>query len=257
MLIEQTIERMRAMRMGGMADSLRRWTEQGDRPPVDPPDLVGLLVDAEWIDRENRKLTARLQKARFREAACVEDIDYRPARGLTKSAVLELAGGRWIQERRNLIITGLTGVGKTYLACAIGNRACRDGFNVAYTRASRLYDDLYRAKADGSYPRFARRLVKADLLILDDFGLEPLDAHARRSLLDIVEDRHRAASTLVTSQLEPKNWHVVIGDETIADAICDRIVHGAMRLKVAGESMRKVLSARRPKDDDGKSKSDA
>lgn len=136
MLIEQTMERMRGMRMGGMADALRRWTEQGDRPPVDPQDLVGLLVDAEWIDRENRKLTARLAKAHFREAACVEDIDYRPGRGLTKSQVLELAGGRWIQERRNLIVTGLTGVGKTYLACAIGNRACRVTCNEVSSTAS-------------------------------------------------------------------------------------------------------------------------
>lgn len=133
-------------------------------------------------------------------------------------------------------------------------RSFQHGFNVAYTRASRLYDDLYRAKADGSYPRLTRRLAKFDLFILDDFGLEPLDAHARRCLLEIFEDRHRAASTIVTSQLEPKNWHPVIGDETIADAICDRLVHGALRMKIGGESMRKVMSARKPESDDVKSR---
>ena len=243
MLTEQTLEKLGTMKLRGMAAALRRWIEQDDRGKVAPEDLVGILADAEWIDRENRKLTSRLQNARFREAACVEDIDYRPTRGLAKDLVHDLASGRWIAEHKNVIVTGATGLGKTYVACALGNKACRDGFTVGYTRASRLYDELYQAKGDGTYRRLLGRFAKTKLLIIDDFGLEPLDAHARRNLLEVVEDRYNVTSTLITSQLDPKNWHAVIGDETIADAICDRLVHNAARIKLAGESIRKARAS--------------
>lgn len=243
MLTEETMSKLQTMGLGGMASAMRRWLDQGDREGIAPTDLVGLLADAEWIDRENRRLANRLRTAKFREAACVEDIDYRPARGVSKTAVLDLSTCRWIAAHEALVVTGATGTGKTYLACALGQKACRDGFSVIYTRAARLYDDLYQAKGDGSYRRMLARLAKARLLIIDDFGLEPLDADARRNLLEVLEDRYGVSSTLITSQLDPKNWHPVIGDETIADAICDRLVHNAQRLRLGGESMRKTKAA--------------
>lgn len=238
MLLEQTLEKLSAMKFRGMVAALEEWQQNGAKQNLDPADLIGLLTDAEWTARENRKLTQRRRHARFPMAATVEEIDYRHPRGLQKQKVLELVSCRWIAAHQNLIISGATGLGKTWLPCALGEKACREGYKVFYSRAPRLFGDLYLAKADGTYHRALAKLAKFDLLIIDDLG-SALDANERRDLREILEDRYDVSSTIVTSQLEPKHWHSFIGDETLADAICDRLVHNAHRLKLSGESMRK------------------
>jgi DNA replication protein DnaC len=238
-LVEQTLEKLDAMKLHGMSKALRQWLEQTKRD-LEPADLVGLLADSEWLYRENKRLSSRLKSAKLKQQACVEDLDYAHARGLSKSVLLELASSRWVQSHQNIIVTGPTGVGKSYVACALGQKACRDGFSVVSRRASRLFDELAQARGDGTYPNVLRRLAKAQVLILDDFALEPLGASQRKELLEVLEDRYRVGSTIVTSQLEPKDWHPVIGDATLADAICDRLVHNAHRVKLGGDSMRKA-----------------
>ena len=228
MLVEQTMEKLVAMKLRGMAEALRHWMEQPKEKEISAVDLVGLLADAEWRHREQRKLTSRLRNARFRQEACLEDIDYQHPRGLQKSVMLDLGACRWIAAHQNVVFSGKTGVGKSYLACALGQKACREGYSVVYRRASRLYDELAQARADGSYFTLLRRLAKTDVLIVDDFGLE------------VLEDRYATASTVITSQLDPKNWHAVVGEETIADSVCDRLVHNAHKVRLAGESLRKV-----------------
>jgi len=240
MLMEQTMEKLVSMKLAGMAEALRRWMDQPKEKQLTALDVVGLLVDAEWHLREERKLTARLRNARFREDASIEDIDYQHPRGLQKSIMQELAACRWVTAHQNVIFTGLTGVGKSYLACALGQKACREGYSVVYRRASRLLDELAQARADGTHFHLLRRLAKTDVLVVDDFGLEVLNAVQRKDLLEVLEDRYGNSSTIITSQLEPKEWHAVIGDETIADAVCDRIVHNAHKVKLGGESIRKV-----------------
>lgn len=240
MVIEQTMEKLKALKLAGMVSALTTWTKTSGRGrELDPADLVGLLADAEWTERENRRRLDRLRKARFRESATIEEIDYEHPRNLLKSKVLELAAGRWLAAHQNAVITGETGIGKTYLACALGEKACRDGHRVLYTRAPRLFGDLYRAHADGTYPRLMQKLAKTQLLVIDDFGLAPLEARERRDLREVMEDRAGVSSTLIATQLDPDHWHSVIGDETIADGILDRIVHNAHRIKLKGESIRK------------------
>ena len=240
MLVEQTMEKLVSMKLGGMAEALRRWLDSPKEKELTPADLVGLLADAEWQLREEKKLTARLRNARFRQDACVEDIDYQHPRGLAKAVMLDLAACRWVTAHQNVIFTGETGVGKSYLACALGQKACREGYAVVYRRASRLLDEVAQARADGTHFHLLRRLAKAEVLVIDDFGLEVLTAAQRKDLLEVLEDRYGTSSTVITSQLEPKEWHSVIGDETIADAICDRLVHNAHRVKLSGESIRKA-----------------
>ena len=242
MLVEQTLEKLNEMKLHGMAKAMRRWLEQPKDKELTPADLLGLLVDAEQQHRDDRKLQQRLKNAKLRQQACVEDIDYAHARGLSKAVVMDLASSRWAQRHQNILLTGPTGVGKSYLACALGQKACRDGYSVVYRRASRLFDELAQARADGTYPHLLRRLAKAQVLILDDFGLEPLAATQRKELLEVLDDRYQLGSTIVASQLEPKDWHAIIGDATLADAICDRLVHNAHRLKLGGESIRKSES---------------
>jgi DNA replication protein DnaC len=240
MLLEQTMDKLNAMKLYGMVGAMRQWLDKPKEKDITPADLVGVLTDAEWIHRENLKLSARLRNARFRQPASIEDIDYAHARGLSKAVMLDLATSRWAASHQNIILTGPTGVGKSYLACALGNKACRDGFTVVYRRASRLFDELAQARADGTYPHMLRRLAKVQILILDDFGLEILGAPQRKELLEVLDDRHGVSSTVITSQLDPKEWHAVIADPTIADAICDRVVHNAHRLKLDGDSIRKT-----------------
>jgi len=242
LLIEQTMDKLVALKLRGMITALQEWLDNPKRQQMKPTDLVAMLADAEWLHRENRKLTTRLRQARLRHSACIEDIDYRHPRGLKKPLLQELASSRWVAHHQSVILTGKTGTGKSYLACALGQKACRDGFGVIYKRASRLFDELAQARADGTYLTALRRIAKASVLILDDFGLERLGAAERRVLLDVLEDRYDVSSTVITSQLEPDQWHAVIGDETAADSICDRLVHNAHRIKLDGESIRKTRS---------------
>ncbi len=240
MILEQTIDKLSAMRLGGMVEALADWNERGgSRQALDPAELVGLLTDAEWTARQNRRYRSRLRQAQFAMKACVEDIDYRHNRGLRKQKMLELISCRWIAAHQNVILTGLTGLGKTYLPCALGEKACREGYRVLYTRAPRLFGDLYRARVDGSYPRLLQKVAKLDLLIIDDLGASPLEPAERRDLREVLEDRYAVSSTIITSQYKPHLWHSFIGDDTTADAICDRLVHNAHRFELEGESMRK------------------
>ncbi len=246
MLHHPTLDQLKQLRLHGMADA---FTEMQDKPQADELahcEWLALLLDREAVERNNRRLQYRLRNAKLRHAgACVEDVDYRTPRRLDRSLFQQLAGGKWLREYRNLIIVGPCGVGKTWLACALGQKACRDDFSVLYKRASRLFAELEIGRGDGRYPRMFRALVRANLLILDDWGPDRLTAEQRRDLLEIFEDRYGNASTLITSQLPVDKWHEVIGDPTFADAILDRVVHNAYRLELAGESMRK-LKAQKP-----------
>lgn len=250
MIIEQTIDKLSQMKLRGMVAALEHW-KKGGMKSMDPADLIGLLADQEWTARENRSITRRLQEARFPMQATVEDIDYQHPRGLTKSKMLELASCRWIAAHQNLILTGPTGIGKTYLPCALGHKACRDGYRVLYARVPRFFTEIYQARVDGSYSRLLQRIAKLDLLIIDDLGSAALDGNERRDLREVLEDRYSMRSTLITSQLDPQHWHSFIGDETVADAICDRLVHNAHRLKLQGESLRKKYGLNPPSRDRG------
>ena len=239
MLLEQTIDKLTAMKLHGMAAALQQW-KQGGMKSLEPADLIGLLADAETTTRENRRLTRRLQEAHFPMEASVEDVNYHYPRQLQKAKFQELASSRWVAAHQNIIICGPTGIGKTFLPCALGNKACRDGYRVLYSRAPRLFGDLYKARADGSYPKLLQKIARFHVLIIDDLGCSPLDGQERRDLREVLEDRYSVSSTIVTSQLDPADWHSFIGDETAADAICDRLVHNAHLFKLKGESMRKT-----------------
>jgi len=199
----------------------------------------GLLLDREATERANRRLATRLKQARLRQEACIEDIDFRQPRGLDKAGLLALANCRWIDHHDNCLVIGPTGAGKTYLACAFAQKACREGYVVRYHRLPRLFSELAIARGDGRYPRVLANLARADLLVLDDWGLTPLTPEARRDLLEILEDRYQRRSTLVASQLPVAHWHELIGDPTLADALLDRLVHNAHTITLKGESMRK------------------
>ena len=240
MLTEPTLEKMKTMRLDGMAAA---WAEQHQQPSstqLSFDERIGLLVDAEWLHRENKRMGRALREAKLRLAqACVENIDYPARRELDKAVVRQLTSCRWVQEHQAVLITGMTGTGKSYVACALANQACRKGFRALYRRASRLFDELKLARADGTYPRLLARLARIDVLIIDDFAVTPVTAAQRADLLEILEDRYGSRSTIVTSQLEPKLWHDYLADPTLADAICDRILNNAHRLMLKGPSRRK------------------
>lgn len=240
MLTQPTLDRMNAMKMFFMVDAFQRQLATTQSSALNFEERLGLLIDAEWSGREQRKLDQRLRTARLRHSASIEDIDFKAHRGLSRDLVLSLGRGDWLRERQNLLITGPTGVGKSYLACAFAERACRSGFTALYLRAPRLYQELAVSRGDGSYGRLLARLTRTQLLIIDDWGLAPLKDQERRDLLEVVEDRYERASTLITSQLPIKAWHEVIGDATLADAICDRLVHCAHRLELKGPSLRET-----------------
>ena len=242
MVNEQTLGKMQEMNLTGMAQVFKDLMGKPEHADLTHDEFVGLLVDAESTHRANKRLQRLLRNARLKQSACLEDIDYRHARGLHKQIVLELAQCRWITNHQNVLITGPTGVGKSYLACAIGNAVCRAGYTVVYTRAPRLFTSLFQSRADGSYLKYLGKLSRVNLLIVDDLGLSPMNESERRDFLEIVEDRNLTTSLIVTSQVPMKDWYQIIGDPTMADAICDRLLHNAYRIELKGESMRKTTA---------------
>lgn len=238
MLLEQTLDKLHQMKLGTMADALREQLRQPDALSLTFEERLGLLVDREWDARENRAITRRLQVAHLKQAS-IEDFDFRAERGLEKSVVLSLADCRFIEQGHNVILTGPTGVGKTYLACALGNRACRLKHSVRYFRCSRLLSELHLARADGSFALLLRRLHQTQLVILDDWGLVPLDQEGARDIFDLLEEREGSGPFLIASQMPLAQWYDTIAAPTLADAILDRLVHNAHKLEMRGESMRK------------------
>jgi len=248
MLTQQTLETLRALSLMGMAEAYEAQLRDADAQALSFDERLGLLADREWSDRQTRRLVRRLQIARLPMPAAVEDIDYSTPRGLDRGTIRMLAEGRWLHEHMNLILCGPTGVGKTYVASALGHAACRQSFQVRYYRVTRLVGDLTIARADGSYPRVMRALAKTDLLMLDDWGLAPLTTGEARELLEVIDDRCNRRSTLVASQLPVDTWHSAISDPSIADALMDRVVHTAHKIVLKGESMRKLRAKRRPEE---------
>jgi len=239
MLMTETIEKLKAMRLSGMVQGLKEQAESPHYQDLSFEERLGHLVEREWLLREERRLARRLREAKFRVKARVEEIDFHTPRNLNRAFIMELAGGNWIRGYHNLIITGPTGVGKTYLACALGHRACLMGYRVRYHRVGRLLSQLELARGEGSYLKVMQSLVKVDVLILDDWGLNQLSRVQALDFLEVVEDRYQRGSTVIISQVPVGAWHQVIGESTIADAILDRLVHNAYRIEMEGESMRK------------------
>ena len=239
MINQQTLQSLRALKLSGMADAFTRQLEHPQTQQLSFEERFALLVDSEQTHRQNRRLQRLLNSARFKQKAAVEEIDYQARRGLNRSQVLSLINCEWIRTRQNLHITGPTGTGKSWLACAFGQAACRQGLSVRYERTGRLLDELRMARADGSYKKTLRLLARLDLLILDDFGLKPLSQNERHDLLEIIEDRHEVHSTIITSQLPIGAWHSYLGEPTVADALLDRLLANAHRLELKGDSLRK------------------
>jgi len=239
MLTHPTFDRLIALGLTGMAKALEEQRQQPSMvEALSFEERLGLLVDREAVERESKRLVSRLKHANLRQNAVVEDLDTKAARGLDKALFAKLAAGEWIARHHGLLITGPTGTGKSWLACALGHKACRDDRSVLYYRVPRLLDALALARGDGRYPRLLKSLARVQVLILDDWGLSPLTSQQGRDLLDIVDDRHGRGSTIVTSQVPVEHWHELIADPTIADAVLDRLVHTAHRLALNGPSMR-------------------
>ena len=242
MLTHPTLDQLHQLGLLGMAKAFGDVETSGEAAALTHPEWLALLLDREMTYRHDKKLAARLRYARLRQQAAVEDVDYRAVRGLDRALFQKLIIGDWIEAHDNLIVCGPTGVGKSWLSCALGHKACRDNRSVLYQRLPKLFGELALARGDGRYARIVRALGGVQLLILDDWGLEPLDAQARHDLLEILEERYGRRSTIITSQLPVESWHAVIGDPTYADAILDRIVHNAQRLNLSGDSLRRTRS---------------
>ncbi len=240
MLDASTHEKLTALRLDAMAAAWQEQQRRADHDALTFDERFGLLVDAQWLARENSRLQRALKEARLRlTQASLEAIDHRPTRPIDKVLLRQLATGRWITEHHNVVITGSTGTGKTFIACALAHHACRSGFRALYRRLPRLFEELTLAHADGSYTRLLARLARIDVLVIDDWGLAPLRDQDRRDLLEIFEDRYGTRSTILTSQLPVEHWHDHLGEATVADAICDRLLHNAHRIVLKGPSRRK------------------
>lgn len=246
MLLHPTVERLRALGLSAMADTLLELQTNPDAAAMPHADWLGLLVDREATFRDNRRLARRLSAAKLRQSATVENVDYRTSRGLDRALFQALATSQWVRDHNHLAIVGPTGTGKSWLACALGHKACREGFSVLYKRTPRLFADLAQARGEGRLPRLMAALERTRLLILDDWGPEPFNAEQRRDLLEIVDDRYDRGSLIITSQLPLGRWHEVIGDPTLADAILDRIIHAAHRIELKGDSLRRRGAVKKP-----------
>ena len=236
---QTSLEKMKSMRLLGMYRAFKTSIETTKNEQLTSDEMTALLVDSEWDDRHNRSIERTLKNARFRYKGTIEQLDFTLERGVDKNQIHRMADGEFIKRKENILITGSTGTGKSFLASAIGHQACGLGYKVLYTNTGRLFTQLKMAKADGSSIRELAKIEKQDLLILDDFGIQPFDGPSRAALFEVIEDRHGKRSTIITSQLPVNRWHDVIGEKTVADAILDRIVHNAQRLELKGESLRR------------------
>jgi DNA replication protein DnaC len=245
MLNEQTMDLLYAMKLHGMADGYEQQRQQPKMAEMSFDERFGMLVDRQFRWREERALATRLRNANFKFEACIEDVDYRASRGLKRAQIDQLSSSEWVGYHQNVILTGETGTGKTWLACALGQKACRDGYRVRYYVAVKLFRQLRAAHLDGSFERLSAKLTKTDLLLIDDWGMETLKESEYRDFLEIVDDRQGSGSTLINSQFEPDLWHDTICNPTVADAILDRLVHNAHHIKLGGESMRKPRGKRK------------
>lgn len=239
MLSHPLVEQLKTLRCYGMIEALEEQQRQDNIGHLSFDERLALMVERECIERENRRLATRLRQAKLKEPACIENLDYGASRNVSKTVIQQLAECLWISRKQNLLITGPTGTGKTYLSCALANQACRRGFSARYIRLPRLFQTLTIAKGDGSYVKLLSSLEKTHLLIIDDWGLSVMNEQQRQDLLEVLDDRHNQASTIVTSQLPINRWHDIIGDMTLGDAILDRLIHNAHRIELKGESMRK------------------
>lgn len=248
MLTHPTLDKLHELRLIGMAKAFGEIEASGEAATLTHAEWLGLLLDGESTHRRNKALLARLRYARLRHQAAIEDIDYRAPRGLDRALFNKLAEGSWIEAHENLILCGPTGIGKSWLACALGHKACRDNRSVLYHRIPKLLSELALARGDGRYARILRTLGGVQLLVLDDWGLQPLDADSRHDILEILEERYGRRSTIVTSQIPIDKWHDLIGDPTYADAILDRIVHNAHRINLTGHSLRRMRAGKPSKE---------
>ena len=251
MLNQPTMEKLQTMKLHGMAQAFREQYENADSSQLSFEERFGLLVDCQWTWKENRALTRRLQLAKFKERGLIEDIDYQHPRGLDRRIMRTLASSDWVRQHQNLLLIGPTGIGKTWLACALAHKACRDGFFAVHKRMAELFRDLGVARADGSIGSLLAKLARTDVLVLDDFAMAPMKDSERRDFLEICDDRYQRRSTILTSQMPVAHWHEQIGDPSIADSIMDRLVHNAHRIDLDGESIRKKRG-RKPAAEDGK-----
>jgi DNA replication protein DnaC len=239
MLNQPTLEKLQTMKLHGMVDAFRAQLETTDMSQLSFEERFAMLVDQQWLWKENRALARRLRLAKLKERGVIEDIDYQHPRGLDRKLIRTLASSEWVRQHQNVLLLGPTGIGKTWLGCALAQKACRDGFTILHKRSSELFRDLAVAQVDGSFGRLLTKLARIDILVLDDFAMAPLKDSERRDFLELCDDRYQRRSMILTSQLPLAHWHEQIGDPTLADSILDRLVHNAYRIELNGESMRK------------------